>query len=97
MTIDAKCGIEHKFDLRVFPALYEGIPVNEPLGIEDVCIVAINDANMNQKPDNGELIGFYWSYNWMDFFLGKWDLTDGENELNKSIYFNELLNLFVNF
>lgn len=51
----------HTVDM--FPFIYDNIPKgSSPLRIEDVYIYVILDSNSNGWPDNGEYLGYYWTW-----------------------------------
>ncbi|MDY6933505.1 MAG: hypothetical protein SVZ03_04685 [Spirochaetota bacterium] len=94
MTFDAKFGQENKFNLKIFPIIYEGIPVQEPFAIDDIFIFAIHDSNRNESPDEGERLAFYWYCPfWFLYLPDYWDLFDEENLLSRSIRFSEFFTL----
>lgn len=47
------------YTMKILPAIYYEIPVDDPFGIDNVHVFSILDQNNNHKPDSGEPIGFH--------------------------------------
>ncbi len=70
--------------------------VKEAFAIDDIFIGAINDKNRNEVPDAGECVAFCWNMLWplpLVYIPRPWDLTDGENHLDRSVRFTELFTM----
>lgn len=50
------------YNLQIFPALTESIPVKteEDILLKNICIFALLDENRNNKQDSGEKAGYFW-------------------------------------
>lgn len=83
------------YTMPLMPALHESIPAtqDEQLFIDNVWVLAVLDSNGNGKPDDGEIIAFYWDRTW----IFQWiyypiklpsPLGDGTTILNKTVRFS---------
>ncbi|BCS95160.1 hypothetical protein DSLASN_07920 [Desulfoluna limicola] len=84
-TVTATGDINDAYAVPLMGALLQSI-LNTPFGVDDVYVFAILDENGNGKPDNGEPVGFYWSWI-LTFFPKLTNLTDGENRLETTVRF----------
>lgn len=75
------------YSCPVSPAISESIPISSPFGLNDLYLFAILDSNKNGKPDEGEYIGFYWSWYILFYAPRLFNIVDGMNELDRTVRF----------
>lgn len=79
---------ENSYSFNLLPAIYEGIDIPEDsFSINDVYILALVDANLNGKPDDGEDVGFYWQQFLLFRIPATVNIADGVNTLDRTVRF----------